>query len=221
MAMIRQVRRSIFLIFWFLFSAVRAWPARLLANRSSDGPRVREAIMLHLPLAGREFRYGVELNLWPARARVVRMSATAMVVSPSPGAFVSRMPKTQSSGQAPPVICGTCTLTNCRRNHTCVSTQPPACTTAPPPVPPPVTTVPGTGAPPAPACSRSTINTVCHRFPPATTYDCVEKACCWNNNAITHCTTISAFATPGTYVTTYPDTYITTTYCFVYDTCYL
>ena len=33
MSMIRQVRRGFFLILWFLFSAVRAWPARSLANR--------------------------------------------------------------------------------------------------------------------------------------------------------------------------------------------
>jgi len=66
MSMIRQVRRGFFLILWFLFSAVRAWPARSLPNRASDAPRVREAIMLHLPSAGRDFRYGVGCLAGPA-----------------------------------------------------------------------------------------------------------------------------------------------------------
>jgi len=218
MATVRQVRRSIVVALWFIFSMVRAWPSRLLSGRPTGEPRVQNAIMLQFTPAARNVRYGVELGLRPARARLVRLTPMPTKPRISPAAFVARLPRIHpAAAQA----------NQAQIIRTTGTTRPPtgtthttACTSAPPPVPPP-TTVPETTAPPtSPACSRTTINTVCAKI--GATAHCAVRDCCWSQDHPISCQTISTYTQKNTFTTHTTTTFTTwsTGFCHDFFTCY-
>ena len=193
MATVRQFRRTILVVLWFLFSVVRAWPSRLTAFRSAVSFPSNEAIVLHLPSGMRPVRYGLQLSVRPATLRLLRIAVNPVPTPQSPGAFVSRM---QSKGTTPAITRTTTHTTLC---------------TAPPPPPPPTSTSAGSTKNPPPACSRTTVNTVCVRV--ADTSGCRRDACCWMNGADAGCTLLSS------YTIRYPTTYTTYTGCFLRGSC--
>jgi len=204
MATIRQIRGSLLLFTWFLFSAVRAWPSRTTSPTNSSST-VREAMLLRFP-SRRPIRYGLELSLRPARARLIRVSFMKVTPSIMPGAFVSRIPSTQNGTQSPNFI----RTTSSRTKGT---TQ---CTTAPPPVPPPTTTVAGSTAPPSPSCSRTVVEKVC-AGPAGQPKHCNVSDCCTMNGVRVHCNFVSSYTT-GPY-STYT-TFTTASTCQLNHTCY-
>jgi hypothetical protein len=201
MATVRQVRRSLLLVMWFVLSGIKAWPMRLIGNRPAGGLRVQDAVMLRLPSPGANL--GLEVGLKPPQIRLLRIADKPIASNLNPGAFVSRLPASQDQKPGPDLHCyavGACTTVT--RTHTVTK-----CTEPPPPVPPPTTVQGTTGGHTAPLCTRTTTNEVCVRV--LDTYECKEKECCWSDDKVLFCETLSEYTirlggTTYTTITTFP-----------------
>jgi hypothetical protein len=203
MATVRKAQRGIVLLFCFILSAFRAWPSKLSPSRAIRGAQISQAMMLHLPSLNQQVGRALEFGWHPLTARLVSLPLQPLIASVSPGAFVTRMQTAQAKGQAcydakSPGAVGE--LKGCTTTSSPTNPSPTSCTTAPPPVPPPVTTVEGTGdTGVAPGCTRTTINSVCAKV--FHTSYCKVKDCCWNNDQVIGCSTLSSYTTRYTYTT--------------------